>query len=44
MVYTQPPKKSFRGQKLNKTVIHEFSEKVSLNVKTPNDLVVKKPF
>ena len=44
MVYTQPPKKSFRGQKLNKTVIHEFSEKVSLNVKTPNDLVGEETF
>ena len=44
MVYTQPPKKSFRGQKLNKTVIHEFSEKVSLNVKTPNDLVGEENF
>ena len=39
MVYTQPPKKSSRGQKINKTVIHEYSEKVSLNVKTPNDLL-----
>ena len=38
LVYTQPPKKSLRGQKLNKTVIHKFSEKVSLNVKTPDDL------
>lgn len=38
IVYTQPPKKSLRGQKLNKTVIHEFSEKISLNVKTPEDL------
>ena len=44
MVYTQPPKKSFRGQKLNRTVIHEFSEKVSLNVKTPNDLVGEENF
>ena len=44
MVYTQPPKKSFRGQKLNKTVIHEFSEKVSLYVKTPNDLVGEETF
>ena len=44
MVYTQPPKKSFRGQKLNKTVIHEFSEKVSLNVKTPNDLLGEETF
>ena len=37
-VYTQPPKKSLRGQKLNKTVIHEYSEKISLNVRIPEDL------
>ena len=29
-VYTQPPKKSLRGQKLNKSVIHEYSEKISM--------------
>ena len=28
-VFTQPPKKSSRGQKINKTVIHEYSEKVN---------------
>ena len=44
MVYTQPPKKSSRGQKINKTVIHEYSEKVSLNVKTPNDLLGEETF
>ena len=38
IVYTQPPKKSLRGQKLNKTVIHEYSEKISLNVRIPEDL------
>ena len=37
-VYTQPPKKSLRGQKLNKSVIHEYSEKISLNVRIPEDL------
>ena len=25
-VYTQSPKKSLRGQKINKSVIHEFAE------------------
>ncbi|MDC3004903.1 methionyl-tRNA formyltransferase [Candidatus Pelagibacter sp.] len=38
LVYTQSPKKSQRGQKINKSVIHEFSEKNSLNVKTPEHL------
>ena len=43
-VYTQPPKKSLRGQKLNKTVIHEYSEKISLNVRIPEDLGKEKNF
>jgi methionyl-tRNA formyltransferase len=38
-VYTQPPKKSDRGQKINKTPIHTFSEKLNLEVRTPADLL-----
>ena len=34
-VYTQPPKKSNRGQKLNKSPINLFSENLSLEVRTP---------
>ena len=34
-VYTQPPKKSNRGQKFNKSPINLFSENISLNVRTP---------
>ena len=34
-VYTQPPKKSNRGQKLNKSPINLFSENISLEVRTP---------
>ena len=37
-VYTQPPKKSNRGQKLNKSPINLFSENISLKIRTPNVL------
>ena len=34
-VYTQPPKKSNRGQKFNKSPINLFCENISLSVRTP---------
>ena len=37
-VYTQPPKKSNRGQKLNKSPVNLFSENLSLEVRTPKTL------
>ena len=37
-VYTQPPKKSNRGLKLNKSPINLFSENISLDVRTPQSL------
>ena len=37
-VYTQPPKKSKRGQKINISPIEEFSKKNKLNIKNPNSL------
>ncbi len=37
-VYTQPPKKSNRGQKINKSPINLFSENISLYVRTPQNL------
>ena len=37
-VYTQPPKKSNRGQKLNKSPINLFSENISLDIRTPQSL------
>ena len=37
-VYTQPPKKSKRGQKINTTPIEDFSKKNKLNIKNPNNL------
>ena len=37
-VYTQPPQKSQRGQKINKSPIQGISETLSLNVRLPNSL------
>ena len=38
VVYTQPPKKSNRGQKLNKSPINLFCKNISLEVRTPQFL------
>ncbi len=38
VVYTQPPKKSNRGQKFNKSPVNLFSENISLEVRTPKFL------
>ena len=38
VVYTQPPRKSNRGQKFEKSPIHSFAETISLDVRTPNKL------
>jgi len=37
-VYTQPPKKSMRGQKTNKSPIQKLAENINLNVRNPNFL------
>ena len=37
-VYTQPPKKSNRGQKLNISPIQEYAEKLKLNIRSPKSL------
>ncbi len=37
-VYTQAPKKSKRGQKINLSPVHQYSEKLNLDVRHPNDL------
>ena len=37
-IYTQPPKKSKRGQKLNVSPIEEFSRKKKLNLRSPINL------
>ena len=38
VVYTQPPKKSKRGQKINKSPVNLFSENINLSVRTPKTL------
>ena len=37
-VYTQPPNKKQRGQKILKSPVHYAAEKLKLNIKTPNNL------
>ena len=37
-VYTQPPKKSNRGQKIEKSPINLLAETLNLNIRTPNQL------
>ena len=37
-VYTQPPKKSKRGQKINVSAVQEFAKKNKLNLRTPESL------
>ena len=37
-VYSQPPKKSMRGQKINKSAVQIFSENLNLNIRTPDFL------
>ena len=36
VVYTQPPQKSHRGQKINKSPIQNISETLNLKIRTPN--------
>jgi len=37
-VYTQPPNKSKRGQKINKSPVQKLAENFNLNIKNPNFL------
>ena len=37
-IYTQPPKRSKRGQKINPSPIEEFSKKKNLNLRSPSSL------
>ena len=37
-VFTQPAKKSNRGQKIFKSPVHLFAEKYNLNIKTPKNI------
>ena len=43
-VYTQKPKKSFRGQKINPSPIQIEAEKLNLNIRTPDDLDSEKEY
>ena len=36
-VYTQPPKKSSRGQKINLTPVHKKALEMNFKIKTPKD-------
>ena len=38
VVYTQPPQKSQRGQKINKSPIQGISETLNINFRSPNTL------
>ena len=38
VVYTQPPKKSQRGQKINKSPIQGISETLNIEYRTPKSL------
>ena len=37
-VYTQPPKKSNRGRKLNSSPIHKIAQNLNLAIRSPNSL------
>ncbi len=39
IVYTQPPKKSHRGQKINKSPIQGISETLNINFRSPQNLI-----
>ena len=43
-VYTQPPKESFRGKKINRTPIHKAAENLNLKVRTPKSLSEKNEY
>ena len=43
-VYTQPPKRSKRGQKFNPSPIEELSKKNNLNLRNPSQLNTKEEY
>jgi len=43
-VYTQPPRKKNRGQKINFSAIHEYSKSINIKVRHPDKLNTKKEF
>ena len=38
LVYTQPPQKSHRGQKINKSPVQDVSETLNINFRSPRNL------
>ena len=38
VIYTQPPRKSMRGQKINKSSIQKMAENLNLKIRTPENL------
>ena len=40
-VYTQPPTKKNRGQKINSSPIHQYSDQIKIKVRHPNNLDTK---
>ena len=43
-VYTQPPKKKNRGQKINFSPIHEYSDEINITVRHPSTLNTQEEF
>ena len=43
-VYTQPPKKSFRGQKINPSAVQLEAEQLKLKIRTPNNFADHKEY
>ena len=41
VVYTQPPQRSHRGQKFNKSPIQNIAETLNINIRTPEKLKLK---
>ena len=43
-IYTQPPKKSNRGQKLNFSAVHKFAKNLKLIIRSPKNLNTEEEF
>ena len=43
-VFTQPPKRSNRGQKILKSAVHNYAEKFNLKIKTPENIKKEENF
>ncbi len=43
-VFSQPPRKSNRGQKITKSAVHKMCESLSIPIKTPNKIIEEADF